>query len=111
MLDVNLAVIVAFNGFCKPVSAHGKWRGALRPGEQHGKPGRKRDDEPVLKRQIQGAMYLASRMNMFRHVSVSCAGTGAIWKIDSNENIKNYDEGRTWDNWTKIAMQSFQAYG
>ena len=56
-------------------------------------------------------MRLASRAKMFRHVSVSCAATGATWKIDTNENIKGYDGGKTWDNWTKIAMQSFQAYG
>ena len=111
MQDVNMAIVIAFNGFCKPVSARGKSRGALRPGEQHGKPGHKRDDEPELRRQIRGAMHLASRARMFRHVAVSCVGTGAIWKIDSNENIKNYDEGRNWDGWTKIAMQCFQAHG
>ena len=37
MEDLNLAILIAYNGFDKSVSSRGKSRSALRPGEYHGR--------------------------------------------------------------------------
>ncbi len=111
MQNVNVAVTAGLNGFCKPVNSRGLWRGALRPGGQHGKGNMKLDDTTVLQTQLKGAMRLAKDMSMFRYASFSCAGKGSIWGIDINENLPSYDGGKQWDAWTAMALQCIQAQG
>ncbi len=105
MADIILTLLIAFNGSDKNITSRSRSRSSLRPGEFHGKT-TKYPDEPELKKQLQGAMRLAGRARMFRHVSVSCAANGATWSIDTNSNIDGFDNGKAWDNWTKIALQA-----
>ena len=65
MQNVMCSATAGFNGFCKPVSSRGLWRGALRPGETHGRVKVKWDDTTVLQTQLKGAMRLAKVMSMF----------------------------------------------
>ncbi len=111
MKNVMCSVTAGFNGFCKPVSSRGLWRGALRPGETHGRGKVKWDDTTVLQTQLKGAMRLTEVMSMFRWASFSCAGKGSIWGIDNNENLPSYDGGKQWDTWTAMALQCMQAQG
>ncbi len=48
---------------------------------------------------------------MFRAVSVSCTASGKTWSIDTNQNLPGCDNGKTWDGFTRMALQAFQAYG
>ena len=75
--NVMCNVNASFNGFCKPIGSRGGWRGALRPGESHGKD-KKWDDRECLRAQFQGVIRLAKVMSMFRWACFSCAGTGEI---------------------------------
>ena len=106
MQNVMCSVTAGFDGFCKPVSSRGLWRGALRPGETHGRGKVKWDDTTVLQTQLKGAMRLAKVMSMFRWASFSCAGKGSIWGIDNNENLSSYDGGKQWDIWTAMALSA-----
>ena len=108
--NVMCNVNASFNGFCKPIGARGVWRGALRPGESHGKD-KKWDDSECLRAQLQGAIRLAKVMSMFRWACFSCAGTGEIWEIDCNKNLANFDGGAQWNIWTAMALQAMQAQG
>ena len=103
--NVMCCVCASFNGFCKPTGSHSRSRGALRPGEEHGKR-KQYDDDECLRQQFQGVIRLAKVMSMFRWACFSGAGTGEIWEIDCNENLKNYDGGAQWNIWTNMAMQA-----
>ena len=70
MQNVMVSVTAGLNGFCKPVNSRGLWRGALRPGETHGRGKIKWDDTTVLQTQLKGAMRLAKDMSMFRWASL-----------------------------------------
>ncbi len=72
--NVMCCICASFNGFCKPTGSHSRSRGALRPGEKHGK-NKQYDDDECLRQQFQGVIRLAKVMSMFRWAIFSVAGT------------------------------------